>query len=129
MPLLRAATLLVAIAILSGCAVLTADGERLTLTSPEFRAYVERVFREQNRVADQFAFALEGVRDAPANVTAAEQSLQEACAALNELATARRDELPLSVSQRSTSARSVPTCERTLRASVATLDAWRPPLR
>jgi hypothetical protein len=125
MPLLRAAALFVATTILAGCAVLTADGERLALTSPEFRAYVERVFREQNKVADQFAFALEGERDAPAGVTAAEQSLLDACAALNELATARRDERHLSMRQRSTAARSVPMCERTMRASVATLDAWR----
>ena len=125
MPLLRAAALLVATTILAGCAVLTADGERLALTSPEFRAYVERVFREQNKVADQFAFALEDERGAPAGVTAAEQSLLDACAALNELATARRDERHLSVRQRSGAARSVPMCERTMRASAATLDAWR----
>ena len=124
MPFSRAAALLVATTILAGCAVLTADGERLTLTSPEFRAYVERVFREQNRVADQFAFALEDERGAPA-LTAAEQSLLDACAALNELATARRDDRHLSLRQRSTAARSAPMCERTMRASVATLDAWR----
>lgn len=125
MPLLRAAALFVATTILAGCAVLTGDGERLALTSPEFRAYVERVFREQNRVADQFAFALEDERGVPAGVTAAEQSLLDACAALNELATARRDERHLSLRQRSAAARSVPMCERTMRASVATLDAWR----
>ena len=125
MSLLRAAALFVATTILAGCAVLTADGERLALTSPEFRAYVERVFREQNRVADQFAFALEGERAAPAGVMAAEQSLLDACAALNELATARRDERHLSLRQRSTAARSAPMCERTMRASVATLEAWR----
>ena len=125
MPLPRAAALFIATTALAGCAVLTADGERLTLTSPAFRAYVERVFREQNRVADQFAFALEGERNAPAGVAAAEQSLLDACAALNELATARRDERHLSVRQRSTAARSAPMCERTLRASAATLDAWR----
>jgi hypothetical protein len=125
MPLLRAATLFAATAIMTGCAVLTADGERLALTSPEFRAYVERVFREQNKVADQFAFALEGERGAPAGVMAAEQSLLEACAALNELATARRDERHLSLRQRSTAARSAPMCERTMRVSAATLDAWR----
>ena len=45
---------------LSGCAsVVTADGERLALTSAAFRAYVERVFREQNRLADELAFALD----------------------------------------------------------------------
>jgi len=125
MPLLRAAALLVATTILAGCAVLTADGERLPLTSPEFRAYVERVFREQNKVADQFAFALEDERSTPAAVAAAEQSMLEACAALNELATARRDERHLSLRQRSLAARSAPTCERTMRTSAATLDAWR----
>jgi hypothetical protein len=124
MPFLRAVAL-PALLLLSGCAVLTADGERLGLTSPEFRAYVERVFREQNRLADELAFALEDERGAPADVAAAEQSLQDACAALNELATARRDERPLSLRQRSASARSVPMCERTMRASAATLDAWR----
>src|SRR5690348_1031840 len=38
---------------LSACAAVpTAVGERLRLTSTEIRDYVERVFREQNRVAD-----------------------------------------------------------------------------
>ena len=123
--MLRATALFVATAILAGCAVLTADGQRLTLTSSEFRAYFERVFREQNRMADQFAFALEGALNVPAGVMAAEQSLLDACAALNELATARRDERQLSLRQRSAAARSAPMCERTVRASVATLDAWR----
>lgn len=126
MALLRAAALLVATLVLVGCAVLTADGERLALTSPEFRAYVERVFREQNRVADRFAFALEDERNVPGNVAAAEQSMMDSCAALNELATARRDDRQLTLRQRSAAARSAPMCERTMRASVATLDAWRP---
>src|SRR5262245_28665406 len=125
MPLLRVAAPLVAMLTVGGCAVMTADGQRLALTSPEFRAYVERVFREQNRVADEFAFALEGESQAPADVAAAEQSLQDACAALNELATARRDERQLSLRQRSASARSVPMCERTMKTSARTLDAWR----
>jgi hypothetical protein len=129
MPLLRAAAVFVAAAILAGCAVVTAQGERLPLTSPEFRAYVESVFREQNRVADEFAFATEGQRDVPPGVTAAEQSLLDACAALNELATARRDDQHLSLRKRSAAGRSVPMCEQTMRASVATLDAWRAPRR
>jgi prephenate dehydrogenase len=114
-------------ALLAGCAVMTEDGERLSLRSPQFRSYVERIFREQNKVADRFAFALEDATDAPAAVTAAEQSLQDACARLNELATARRDERRQSVHERLEAARSVPGCERTLRSSTATLDAWRKP--
>lgn len=125
MPALRTAASLVATAILAGCAVLTADGDRLSLTSPEFRAYVERVFREQNKVADRFAFALEDAANPPAEVAAAEQSLLTACSDLNQLATARRDERRLSLRQRSAAARSVPECERTMRASAAALDTWR----
>lgn len=125
MPFLRACALSAATLTVSACAVLTADGDRLSLTSPEFRSYVERVFREQNRVADQFAFALEDQRNAPPDVAAAEQALQDACAAVNELATARRDATPLSLRQRSAAARSAPQCERTTRASASTLDAWR----
>ena len=122
---LRAAALLVATMIPTGCAVVTADGTRLALTSSEFRTYVERVFREQNRVADQFAFTIEGAQDVPASLVTAEQALQDACSALNELATARRDEQRLSLRQRSSAARSAPTCERTARESSAALDAWR----
>jgi hypothetical protein len=112
-PLLFAATLA-----LPGCAAVpTAGGERLTLTSPEFRAYVERVFREQNRVADELAFALEAAAAPAAELAAAEQSLLEACAGVNELATARRDERRLGWRRRAAGARSVPACER------ATLEA------
>lgn len=125
MPLLRTAAFLVATATLAGCAVLTADGERLSLTSPEFRAYVERVFREQNKVADQFAFALEDAANVPPDLAAAEQSLLTACADLNQLATARRDDRRLGLRQRSAAARSVPECEKTMRAGAVRLDAWR----
>ena len=110
--------LLAAAFALHGCAAVpTADGGRLKLTSPEFRAYVERVFREQNRVADELAFALDGAAAPAAGLAAAEQSLLEACAGVNELATARRDERRLGLRRRAASARSVPACER------ATLEA------
>ena len=117
----RAATL-VAVFILPGCAtVVTADGESLGPTSDEFRAYVERVFREQNRVSDELAFALESV-PAPAELVAAEQVLLAACADINELATARRDEQRLGLGHRARAARSVPDCERAARSAAATLD-------
>lgn len=113
--------LLAATLALNGCAaVSTVDGQRLALTSPEFRAYVERVFREQNRVADELAFALE---DAPrAELAAAEQTLLEACAQVNELATARRDERRLGVRRSATGARSVPECERATLAAARALE-------
>jgi hypothetical protein len=100
----------------AGCAAIqTGGGERLALTSPEFRAYVERVFREQNRVATLVAFALEAPGE-DARLTAGEQRLLEACEGVNELATARRDERRLSTRRSLAAARTVPTCEETTRA-------------
>jgi hypothetical protein len=111
-----------ALVLLSGCAaVATADGDRLSLRSEEFRAYVEGVFREQNRVADELAFALEAQGAEPSKLAAAEQRLLEACAAVNELATARRDELRLGLRRSLSAARTVPQCEETTRSVAESL--------
>ena len=115
-----------ALVLLSGCAaVSTADGDRLSLRSEEFRAYVERVFREQNRVADELAFALEAPGAELGELAAAEQRLLEACAAVNELATARRDELRLGLRRGLSAARTVPRCEETTRSVAESLAAAR----
>ena len=108
--------------VLAGCAAVpTADGERLRLASPEFRAYVERVFREQNRVADAAAFALEEPGAQRAELAAAEQQLLAACAGVNELATARRDQRGLGMRGNVRAARTVPDCERATRDVEAAL--------
>ncbi len=123
MPVFRLSAAVVAALALSGCAVVTtADGERLALTSPEFRTYVERVFREQNRLADELAFAAEDGKGGAA-ITAAEDALLEACAGVNELATSRRDERRLGIKRSAAAARSVPQCETASRAAVAALAA------
>jgi hypothetical protein len=120
------ARLLVATLALQGCAAVpTADGAELALRSPEFRAYVERVFREQNRVADELAFAIEAA-PARAEPAAAEQALIEACAGVNELATARRDDRRLGPRKRLAAARSVPECERATQSAAALLNRQRP---
>lgn len=107
---------------LSGCAsVRTADGERLRLGSDEFRAYVERVFREQNRVADAVAFALEAPVSQDPELAAAEQDLLAACAGVNQLATARRDQQSLGLRSSVRAANTVPDCERAARAADARL--------
>jgi hypothetical protein len=98
----------------------TADGERLRLASPEFRTYVERVFREQNRVADELAFALEAPGQ-NAELTAAEERLLAACAQVNELATARRDDMELGIRASVRAARTVPGCEAAARAAETAL--------
>ena len=116
------ARVLAATLALQGCAaVSTAGGEPLSLRSPEFRAYVERVFREQNRVADELAFALEAA-PARAGLNAAEQALLTACAGVNELATSRRDERRLGLQQKIAAARSVPDCERATQSAAALLE-------
>ena len=108
--------------ILSGCAAVpTADGQRLSLRSDEFREYVERVFREQNRVADAVAFALEAPGELDPQLAAAEQDLLAACMGVNELATARRDQQRLGMRASLRAARSVPDCERATRAADARL--------
>jgi hypothetical protein len=110
-----------ALLFLAGCAAVpTADGERLRLSSAAFRAYVERVFREQNRVADELAFALEAPGSRAA-LAAAEERLLAACAGVNELATARRDETALGVRASVRAARTVPGCEEAARAAAAEL--------
>ena len=111
--LVRRALLLGVTLVCNGCAtVTTVDGQRLALTSNEFATYVERVFREQNRIADALAFALEGEAAGRAEVIEAEQSLLVACAGVNELATTRRDGESLGLKRSAANARSVPTCER-----------------
>ena len=109
---------------LAGCASLTtADGQRLRLTSPEFRAYVERVFRAQNQVGDELAFALDAPGDERVELGLAEQRLLDACAGVNELATARRDERGLGARRSLSAARTVPRCERTTSEIAALLSA------
>jgi hypothetical protein len=115
-----------AAACLAACAVTTADGTRLGLASSEFRAYVERVFRDQNKVASDLAFALDDATasggPAPPELVAAEDALLEACAGVNELATSRRDQEDLGVRKSANAARSAPNCERATRAAQTALE-------
>ena len=99
----------------------TADGQHFRLGSAEFREYVERVFREQNRVADALAFALEAPGAQDSELATAEQELLAACAGVNELATARRDQQRVGMRNSVRAARSVPECERATRAVEARL--------
>lgn len=115
-----------AAALASGCApVTTLDGERLSVRSDAFADYVEDVFREQNRVATELAFALEDERD-PERLDlleAAEDGLFAACANLNALATARRDGERMGPLRGLSAAREAPECERAAADARAVLDA------
>lgn len=113
------------LAVLAGCAVTSADGARLRPGSEEFRAYVEQVFRAQNRVASDLAFALEAAPELPpsADLAAAEDALLAACAGLNELATLRRDEQRLGLKRGLAAARTAADCETATRAARTVLAA------
>jgi hypothetical protein len=116
----RAPLLAVTLALQGCAAVSTAGGDELALRSPEFRDYVERVFREQNRVADGLAFAIEAA-PGRAETAAAEQALLQACEGVNELATSRRDGRRLGPKRELAAARSVPECERATLSAAALL--------
>lgn len=112
-------------AFLAGCAavVTTTDGRALAMRSPEFQGYVERVFREQNRVATELLYAQEraagGQYDA---LLGLEDALLRACEGLNELAAARRDDRRLSLLRRARLARSSPGCEAATLQTEAALE-------
>jgi hypothetical protein len=119
---LARSAVLCALVCLAGCATVpTADGQRLRLGSAGFRDYVERVFREQNRVADAAAFALDTPGTQDRDLAAAEQALLAACAGVNELATARRDQRRLGIRKSVRAARTVTDCERATRSVDALL--------
>lgn len=130
MPTLRLPLVFVlpaALAALAGCAtVTTADGERMAVSSPEFRDYVEAVFRAQNSVASELAFALEDapvppVEPADVALAAAETRLLEECARLNEIAVRRRDDERAGVRRGLAAAREAPRCEAATRAAEGVL--------
>ncbi len=116
--------MLAAVVLAAGCArVVTVEGDRLGVRSDDFRRYVETVFREQNRVATELAFALEDADDdvRADELAAAEEDLLAACAGLNAIAAARRDGERLGRLQALAAARAAPDCERATAAAEALL--------
>ena len=122
----RRLPVLLAPLLLWGCAgVTTLDGQRLGMTSSEFRAYVERVFREQNQVTTELLFAIEDAQsnEQQGRLADLEEAILSACAGLNELATARRDGRSLGVFRESRMAREAPQCEAITLQVAAALEA------
>ncbi len=123
-PRLLAAAASLAVA---GCAAITtASGERLRVASPDFRDYVEQVFRRQNRVATEVAFAIEEAEirgfDPPEALLDAEEELLAACAGLNELAALRRDGRAIGARRGLAAARGAPRCEAATDRAAAALE-------
>lgn len=122
---LRCAAALAGVLFAAGCsAVETIDGERLGVRSEAFADYVESVFRRQNAVATELAFALEAEElDTPryARLESAEVALLDACAGLNEIAAGRRDRQEVGGLRALRAARRTPDCERATREAEALL--------
>lgn len=101
--------------LLGGCAVTSADGQRLRPGSDAFADYVERVFREQNAVAGDLMLELDSAdpdSEQYIGLEAAELSIIRACRGLNELAVRQRDGEPLGGPGALQRARQAPECER-----------------
>jgi len=122
-----AASLVVLGWLAAGCTITTPDGARLRAGQPAFAEYVERVFRLQNAVISELAFALD---EAPLEsarylaLEAAEQTVLDACDGLNELATARQRGDERRGPGGLKAARSAPECER---AALAARRSLQPP--
>ena len=117
---------IVTFTLLAGCAttITTMDGRTLRLNSLEFRDYFERVFREQNQVATTLAFAQdEASRIRYETLLQLEDALLEACADVNALAAARRDNRALGLRLQARMATTAPSCEATTRRTREALDA------
>ncbi len=117
---------MVIFALITGCAttITTMDGRTLALNSTDFREYVERVFREQNQAATALAFAQDESSGARyETLLELEDALLEACADLNEVAAARRDDRALGLRRQARMAATAPGCESTTRQTQEALDA------
>ena len=111
---------------LAGCTgVTTAGGQRLSIASEELRTYMEAVFREQNELLTEIAFATDAEdlsdRDRRA-LEAVEESLLIECAVLNDIAAARRDGRRLGWVRESRAARRAPLCESAAANARSVLD-------
>ncbi len=107
--------LLTAAALAGGCAaVTTADGQKLRPGQAAFRDYVESVFRRQNAVLTELAFALDAADPVGARfgvLESAEADLLDACADLNALAAAAQRQRSRGAGDLA-AARTAPLCER-----------------
>jgi len=116
-------------AALSGCAVTSSGGERMALRSDAFSAYVEAVFRYQNDVSTDLAFAIDD--ESPdseryAALDALELELLTACRGLNELARAARNGEPVGGFGALKRARAAPECEHATDTAAAVLQRPTP---
>ena len=100
---------------LTACVLLvkTQDGRYLRATSPAFKDYAERVFRQQNNLSWALVEALDTVSDPEKlqHLTQLEIQLRQDCEAVNRLASAHRKGESSSRAQQLALVRALPQCE------------------
>jgi len=91
----------------------TRDGRHLRATSPAFKDYAERVFRQQNSLSWALVEALETVSDPDTleRLTQLESQLRQDCEPVNRLASARRRGTTSSRAEQLALVRALPQCE------------------
>ncbi len=106
--------------VLASCApdITAANGDRMRANSPEFRDYARQVFEMHNEAVTKIAYALDDLEFDPDQIDRyngivdADDRMMDACAELNKLAIARRDDKQLGLSELARVASSIPDCER-----------------
>jgi hypothetical protein len=109
---------------LAGCAVTSADGERLRPGSDAFADYVEAVFRRQNQLQIELALALDDANPDSERYQAlevVELELLTICRPLNELAAQRGAGESTGGPGALKRARQAPACERAAEKAAALL--------
>lgn len=91
----------------------TQNGRHLRATSPEFKDYAERVFRQQNSLSWALVEALETVSDPDKlhQLNHLESQLRQDCEPVNRLASARRRGTTSSRAEQLALVRALPECE------------------
>ncbi len=105
---------------LAGCApyITAANGDRMRANSQEFRDYARQVFEMHNEAVTTIAYALDDLESDPDQIDRyngivdADDRMMDACAELNQLAIARRDDKQVGLSELAGVASSIPDCER-----------------
>ena len=112
---------------LSACApvITTGDGERIRVSSADFREYAEQVFRTHNSVTTSMAYAIDDLEEANGSdeyreqLIDADDRMMQACAPLDEMVIARRDSRKVSVKEMVKTAELIPDCEAATRAAAS----------
>ncbi len=103
------------------------DGHSARMSKAEFKAYVERVFRQQNRVVDRLIRADDGfdgqALEPDERLLRAEEAMEDACRPLITLVSAKAEKRKMKLADELEMPSAAPACESAVRAVEALLPA------